>query len=151
MRSNSVLWTVLAFGLAALATPFELLGLPLAPLVALVLGAVAGWRAALPASRTPVERGLRAGLTVGFGALAGAVVGLVLVGLAAGNLPAVQAFVQNSEPHPEARLPEELIAPLAAFGGALGGLVLGGVDLALATLGGALAGLFRAGRPLPNG
>ena len=37
----------------------------------------------------------------------GSIVGLAVLALFVGNIPEVQTYVQNSEPHPEARIPTE--------------------------------------------
>jgi hypothetical protein len=68
--------------------------------------------------------------------------GLAVPAILIGSLPDVQAFVQASEPHPEARLPFELIGPLAGAAGAVVGVILGVGDLLAAALGGLVAGLL---------
>jgi hypothetical protein len=127
-----------AFVLVALTTAFQIVDVPLAPGVALIFGALAGWQAArtAPAQISP----LRAGAVVGVGALLGAVLGLAAPAILIGSLPGVQEFVQASEPHPEARLPFELIAPLAGLAGGVVGVILGVGDLLAAALGGLIAG-----------
>jgi hypothetical protein len=65
--------------------------------------------------------------------------------LIAANMPAVQAFVQASEPHPEARIPTSLIAPLAGLAGVVTGGLLGAGYLVLAVVG-ALVGRMLVGR-----
>ena len=139
------LWilAILAFVVAALTTAVSLLGLPLAPLAALALGALAGWWGT--GDGEGWRAALWAGVFVGAGALLGAVAGLAIPALAAGSLPGVQEFVQMSEPHPEARIPAAWIAPLAGLGGLLGGLVLGIGDLVLAAVAAVVAGALRGG------
>jgi hypothetical protein len=130
--------TFAAFFVAALTSVVQLVDVPLAPLAALVLGAIAGRQAArtVPGHISPVW----AGAVVGVGALLGAVLGMAAPAIWIGSLPDVQAFVQASEPHPEARLPFELIAPLAGLTGILIGLILGVGNLLAAALGGLIAG-----------
>ena len=140
------LWilTIVAFVIVALTSALQLFGLLVAPLATLALGALAGWFAAANGAGG-WRAALRAGLLVGAGALLGAVVGLALPALVAGNLPGVQEFVQLSEPHPEARIPIAWIAPLAGLGGLLSGLVLGIGDLALSALAAVMAAALRNG------
>lgn len=145
MNRNAVLLAVLAFFAVALATPFELFGVPLAPLAALVLGAIAGW--SVYTERREVTRdtsglGARAGIIVGIGALLGSIVGLAVLALWIGNIPEVQAYVQASEPHPEARIPVDWIAPLGALAGVIVGFLAGLLELALAAGAGWIAGLL---------
>ena len=140
------LWilALVAFLIVALTSAVQLFGLPVAPLTALVLGALAGWFTAANGVGGRWDA-LRAGLFVGAGALLGAVVGLALPALVAGSLPGVQEYVQLSEPHPEARIPSTWIAPLAGLGGLLGGLLLGIGDLMLAALAAVTAAALRSG------
>lgn len=144
MLRNGLGLAVIAFVIVAATSAVQLLGLPLAPLAALALGALAGWWAAAEGDGG-WRAALGAGAVVGAGALLGAVVGLAVPALIAGSLPDVQAFVQASEPHPEARIPLAWIAPLAGAGGLLGGLLLGLGNLALAAIGALAAAALRNG------
>ncbi|MDQ3855783.1 MAG: hypothetical protein M3281_05235 [Chloroflexota bacterium] len=122
---NTFLLAALAFVVVALTTPFELVGIPLAPIAAILIGGFAGWRIAIARHEGDARQGARAGWYVGLGALLGSVVGLAVIGLVMGNIPEIQQTVRNSEPHPEAQVPTEWIAPLATLGGVVGGLVFG--------------------------
>jgi hypothetical protein len=132
----------LAFIVIALTTPFQLVGIPLAPILALVVGAFAGWWVARERGSGAAERGAKAGAIAGTGALLGSIVGLAVLALVIGNIPEVQDAIRSSEPHPEARIPTGMIAPLAALGGIIGGFVLGLLDLVLAAAGGLAAALI---------
>jgi hypothetical protein len=140
MDRNVFFWAVLAFIVVAVATPFELFGIPLALVAAILFGGIAGWFA----TRSPLEgaavSGAKAGAIVGLSALLGSIVGLAVLAYYFGNIPEVQAFVQSSEPDPAARIPSEWIAPLGALAGVVVGLVLGVFDLVLSALAGWIAG-----------
>lgn len=139
-----------AFVIALLTSALQLVGLLVAPLAALALGAAAGWWAAATGA-DGWKTAARAGLLVGIGALLGAMVGVGLPALLAGSFPGVQEFVQASEPHPEARIATEWIAPLAGLAGLMSGFVLGLGDLALALLGAVTAAALRnSSRPTGN-
>ena len=140
MNRNTMILATLSFIIVALATPFELFGVPLAPLAALVLGAGAGWWIAGARRGQAAENGAKAGALVGVGALLGSIVGLAVLALWIGNIPEVQTFVQNSEPHPEARIPNEWVAPLGALAGVVVGLGAGLFDLVLSVVAGWVAG-----------
>lgn len=142
MDRTTLLLALLTFIVVALATPVQILGLPLAPIAGLIIGMYAGWRAARGHIPSGAGDGLRAGALVGLGALLGSVIALTVMAAVIGSLPGVQDAVRLSEPHPEARIPVEMIAPLAALGGVVGGLALGLVELALAALGGAAGALI---------
>ena len=129
----------LAFIIVALLTPFEVAGVPLAPVAAIIIGAAAGWWTSKTFVSTP-ERGASAGAIAGIGALLGSMIGLAVLALIIGSMPEVQELICNSEPNPEARIPTEWIGPMAVVGGAIGGFMLGLIDLVLATV----AGLFAA-------
>lgn len=137
---------MVALVIVGLVTPFELVGVPLAPIAALVLGAIAGWwvvksRMEYGAGEgDAVRSATRAGAAVGIGALLGSILGLAVLATWMGNIPELQTWVQNSEPHPEARIPSEWIAPLGALAGVVVGLIVGVLDLALSTLAGWIAG-----------
>jgi hypothetical protein len=135
------MFAAIAFVVVALTTVLELAGVWLAPLAALVLGALAG-RQASSYGRSAVK----AGLAVGAAALLGAVVGLAVPGLFAGMVPSVQDMVRASEPHPEARIPVSLIAPMGGLAGGLVGLILGLVNLVLAAVGGLIGGVLSVRR-----
>ena len=142
MNRNTFLLAVLALVAVCLATPLQLLGIPLAPIVALVLGAIAGWWISSVRGRGTAEGGVVSGAIVGLGALIGSIIALAVVALFIGNIPEVQQLIQSSEPHPEARLPSNLIAPLALLSGVLGGFMLGIADMVLAALSGMIAGVI---------
>jgi hypothetical protein len=142
MSRNIIFLTTLAFVVVAVATPFELMGIPLASIAAIAIGAIAGWRASKARGEGTAVRGAEAGAWAGVGALLGSIVGLAVLALIIGNIPEVQEAVRASEPHPDARIPTNLIAPLAALGGVLGGFALGLIELALATVGGLVAALI---------
>jgi hypothetical protein len=140
MNGNTWLLAALAFVIVALATPFQLLDVPLAPIAALVLGAVAGWWVANRRGEHTAGSGVQAGALVGLGALLGSIFGLAVLALWIGNIPEVQTFVQNSEPHPEARIPTEWVAPLGALAGVVVGFIVGLFDLLVAAVAGGVAG-----------
>ncbi len=142
MDRATLILSLMAFILVALATPFQLVGVPLAPIVAVVMGAVAGWWTLRIHREQGAAQGARAGALVGVAALLGAVVALGVIALGVGSLPAVQDYVRASEPHPEARIPVELITPLATVGGVMTGFVLGVGDLILSALAGWVAALL---------
>jgi ABC-type Na+ efflux pump permease subunit len=108
------------------------------PLIAIAAGVLAG-RAAVRQHGGTAGDGALAGLFVGAGVLLGAVVGLTALGAIVGNFPEVQELVRNSEPHPEARLPYDWIAPLGAATGALIGFLSGLTYLVPTTLAGLVA------------
>src|SRR5688572_18180767 len=133
MNRNTFILALVAFVIVAVATPFELAGIPLAPLAALVIGATAGWWVVRPQDEDAPVNGVKAGAAAGVGAMLGSIVGLALLALWIGNIPEVQAYIQNSEPHPEARIPSEWIAPLGALAGVAVGFIVGLFDLVLST------------------
>lgn len=115
---------------------------PLIPGVVLVLGIVAGWLATRGGA---MERwaGARVAAAGGFGALV-VVTALFTVMIATlGADPVVQAFVQASEPHPEARIASDMIPWLGAGIGALLGLAIGAGSWAAAIFGGAVVDVLR--------
>jgi len=142
MTRNTLILVALAFIVVALATPFELVGIPLASLAAIVLGAIAGWQVSKARGEGTAARGAAAGAWAGVGALLGSIVGLAVLALVIGIIPEIQDAIRASEPHPEARIPPSLIAPLAALGGVIGGFVLGLVDLAFSAVSGLVAALI---------
>lgn len=114
----------------------------LIPGVALLVGIIASWLVTR-GDTTPGWRGARVGAAAGFGALvACTLVFTALLGVV-GSDPLVQAFVQASEPHPEARLSAELISWIGAGLGALLGLTIGAESFAAATFGGAVVDVLR--------
>ena len=56
MNRNTFILAISAFVVVALATPFQLLDVPLAPVAALVLGAIAGWWMSNSRGRTYCRR-----------------------------------------------------------------------------------------------
>jgi len=60
--------------------------------------------------------------------------------------PSIQKFVRNSEPHPEARVPIEWMAPLGAAVGGFAGFAMGLINLDLSSLGGTIIGLWNGAR-----
>ncbi|HMQ33633.1 MAG TPA: hypothetical protein PKD53_23070 [Chloroflexaceae bacterium] len=114
----------------------------LIPGVALLVGIMAGWQATRRGA-TASWSGARAGAAAGGGALiASTVVFTAMLAVVAGD-PLVQAFVQASEPRPEARLAPELIPWLGAGVGALLGLTIGAESFAAAIFGGAVVDVLR--------
>jgi hypothetical protein len=140
MNRTTMILAALALIAVAVATPFQLFNVPLAPVVALVFGAIAGWWLAATRGEHTAQSGVQAGGIVGLAALLGSIIGLAVLALWVGNIPEVQTFVQNSEPHPEARIPTEWIAPLGALAGVVVGFFAGLFDLALSALAGWAAG-----------
>jgi uncharacterized membrane protein YeaQ/YmgE (transglycosylase-associated protein family) len=111
------------------------------PIIALLIGVIAGWLAYQQRTDQRTNCGARAGIWAGVGALIGTtVVGAALLAIAGAD-PVIQEFVRNSEPHPEARIPYEFIAPLAAGVGALLGSIAGLYSLGAAIVGGLLVDL----------
>jgi hypothetical protein len=142
MKRDTIIMALLAFVLVGAVTLIPVAGIPLALLAALIAGAVAGWWVARTQGVGTATSGVRAGAIVGVAALLGSIVGLTILGLVVGNDPTVQTWIQFSEPHPEARLPGDLIVPLAALAGVLGGLVFGVFDLLVSVVAGGVAGLL---------
>lgn len=140
MNRNTWILAALAFVIVALATPFQLLDVPLAPIAALILGAGAGWWVSNTRGEHTAGSGVQAGALVGLGALLGSIFGLAVLALWIGNIPEVQTFVQNSEPHPEARIPTEWVAPLGALAGVVVGFIVGLFDLLVSAVAGGVAG-----------
>ena len=140
MNRNTFILALVAFVIVALATPFELAGIPLAPFAALVIGAVAGWWVVRPQDEDAPVIGVKAGAAAGVGALLGSIAGLAVLALWIGNIPEVQTYIQNSEPHPEARIPAGWIAPLGALAGVVVGFIGGLFDLVLSSIAGLVAG-----------
>ncbi|MEO8285221.1 MAG: hypothetical protein ABI670_02155 [Chloroflexota bacterium] len=140
MNRNIYILAATSFVIVALATPFQLFSVPLAPIAAIVLGAGAGWWMISNSTEQGGLNGLKAGAVVGAGALLGSIVGLAVLALFVGNIPEVQTYVQNSEPNPEARIPTEWIAPLGALAGVVVGFVVGLFDLVLSAIAGFVAG-----------
>jgi hypothetical protein len=139
-----ILWIMAmsALIIVGLASLIPLAGMfVIAPLAALLLGAGAGWRAARLQQDQAVVQGARAGVITGMGAWLGVMLAFTIVALVLGNNPEFQAFVQASEPNPEARVPAGWIAPLGVATGMVIGFIVGVFDLALALAGGLLAGL----------
>jgi hypothetical protein len=142
MNRSTFILALLAFVIVAVATPFQIFGIPLAPFAALVIGAAAGWWVARSPYEDSAVSGAKAGAMVGLAALLGSIVGLAVLAYFFGNIPEVQQYIQASEPHPEARIPLDWIAPLGALAGVVVGLILGLFDLALSALAGWIAGIF---------
>lgn len=142
MNRNVLVLALLALVGVALTTPFQLLGIPIAPFVALVFGAIAGWWVVTSRSESPAADGAKAGAIVGTAALLGSVIGLAVLAFFVGNIPEVQSYVQSSEPHPEARIDTEWIAPLGALAGVVVGLMVGLLDLVLSVIAGWIAGVI---------
>ncbi|MHB1133510.1 MAG: hypothetical protein ACYC4L_14155 [Chloroflexota bacterium] len=114
----------------------------LAPLAAAVIGGYVAWRAARHSGSA--SRGTALAVTAGLGAMLGTAVFLAVAATVLGSLPAVQDLIRASEPHPEARLPYEWIAPVAAMGGVVVGLLLGFGNLVLAAFAGFISSYFGA-------
>jgi hypothetical protein len=118
----------------------------LAPFAALVVGGYVAFRRGRHEGATFGDA-VRGSGWAGLGSLLGTAAVLTLAFFAIGAIPAVQEYARMSEPHPEARLPYEMIPVVGAATGALAGLFLGAVNLGLALVGGfvggALAGASR--------
>lgn len=142
MNRTVMYLAIVAFIVVALLTPFELFGVPLAPLAAILMGAGAGWWVSSTRPEHTAGSAARAGAWVGLGALLGSIAGLAVLALWIGNIPEVQAFVQSSEPHPEARIPIDWVAPLGALAGVIVGFIAGVVDLVLSWIAGWIAGML---------
>jgi hypothetical protein len=112
----------------------------LAPTAAVVLGVAAAWSAVHASGHTLMDA-VKASASAGAGAWLASFAAFVALGAIVGNVPAIQEFVRNSEPHPEARVPYEWIPSLTTMLGALVGVVIGLVNLALATVAGLITGL----------
>src|ERR1700694_863398 len=134
--------TVMALTFVPAVGPFVL-----APLASMVIGAAAA-RAVTGVQASALGPATTAGAIAGIGALLASIVAFALLGFGMGLDPWMQAFVRNSEPHPEARIPYEWIAPLGAALGGFAGLAMGLINLALSSLGGTIMGLWSGGRPL---
>jgi uncharacterized membrane protein YeaQ/YmgE (transglycosylase-associated protein family) len=142
MNRNTLILALLALIIVALTTPFQLLDIPVAPFVALILGAIAGWWVARSRTESPAAMGAKAGAIVGTAALIGSIIGLAVLAFFVGNIPEVQSYVQSSEPHPEARIDTEWIAPLGALAGVVVGFIVGVFDLILSAVAGWIAGVI---------
>ena len=140
MNRTVLYLAVAAFVVVALLTPFEVFGVPLAPLAAIIMGGLAGWWVSSTFPEHTAGSAARAGAWVGLGALLGSIAGLAVLALWIGNIPEVQAFVQNSEPQPGARIPADWIAPLGALAGVVVGFFAGVIDLVLSWIAGWIAG-----------
>jgi hypothetical protein len=112
------------------------------PLAALAIGIGVVWYEVAETGGSSAGRGLRLGAVAGVGALIGSVIAFTVVLAVIGSNPAVQEFVRASEPHPEARIPADMIPALGALTGVLAGLAFGAFNLALSAFGGLFAGLF---------
>lgn len=121
----------------------------LGPLASLVIGALAA-RAAVRGQNAALGRASTAGAIAGIGALLATIVAFALLGHGLGLDPSIQDFVRTSEPHPEARVPHEWIAPLGAALGGVAGLAMGLINLALSSLGGTIMGLWSGAQPSPS-
>ncbi len=135
----------LAFGIALVAVGAASLvaesGLfTLGPAAAFVVGGVAAWRI-----------GTRGGLIAGLGALAGTALAMTALAVVLGGDPSIRELVRSSEPHPEARIPYELIQPLAAASGLFVGLVIGAGNLVVASIGALIGGLVHGQRGAHRG
>lgn len=91
MNRNTIILACLALVLVALTTPFQLLDIPVAPFVAVVFGAIAGWWVARSHIGSPAATGAKAGAVVGTAALVGSIVGLAVLAFFMGNIPEVQS------------------------------------------------------------
>ena len=112
-----------------------------APALSLVMGATAAWWVRSTPGASASQAAV-SGAIAGLGALLASVVGFAVYGWLFGNDPALQEWIRNSEPHPEARIPYDWIAALGAFAGVFVGLAAGVMNLALAAGGGLFVGLW---------
>ena len=149
--ASAWLWITGTFLFVLAATMLPTLGWVFAaPALSLVIGATAAWwvRSTPGASAT---QAILSGAIAGLGALAASVAAFAFYGWHFGNDPALQEWIRNSEPYPEARIPNDWIAPLGAFAGVFVGLAAGLMNLALAAVGGLFVGLWshHAGTHLP--
>ena len=141
MKGNNLAMAAVGLVVVGLAVMVPVIGtFFLAPLGAAVIGAVAAWQASKGADNAS-RAGLKSGAVVGVGAFIGSVVAISAFATFLGADPAVQEFVRNSEPHPEARIPYELMEPVAAAAGLIIGLIVGAVNFGASTVAGLLAGL----------
>ena len=135
------LWFLAAFVIVLGVTFVPIVGSELlAPVAAVVLGAAAA-RSVIHNPERTVMDALKASASAGAGAWLASFVAFVALGAVLGNVPAIQEFVRNSEPHPEARVPYEWIPSLTTMLGGLVGIGIGLVNLALAIVAGLITGL----------
>jgi hypothetical protein len=150
--SSSVRTAVIAFvvvGVVSLVPAFGLFCV--GPLAAVVVGGIAGYRAASTAEVSPSGAGIRAGLAAGVGALIGALVVGTLTGLVVGSLPGVQDIVRQSGAEADAGVATEWIAPIASALGALVGVILGVMDFLAAVVAGLVGAAIGGQRPPATG
>jgi hypothetical protein len=121
-----------------------------APALSLVIGATAAWWVRSTSGASTTQATL-SGAIAGLGAVAASVAAFAFYGWNFGNDPAIQEWIRNSEPYPEARVPYDWIARLSAVAGVLVGLAAGLINLALAAVGGLFVGLWaqHAGTHVP--
>jgi hypothetical protein len=147
MLSSKWFWGVVAFAIVMAVGFVPRVGvLVLAPVAAILIG---GSAAHFVMATRPATLGsaLTAGAVAGLGALVATVLAFALFGYGLGLDPEIQEFVRTSEPHPEARLPYDWIAPIGAVLGAFIGIFAGMVNLALAALAGLVVGWFSVPAP----
>jgi hypothetical protein len=112
----------------------------LAPVAAVVLGVTAAWSAVHTPGHTLMDA-VKASASAGAGAWLASFVAFVALGATLGTVPAIQEFIRNSEPYPEARVPYEWIPALTTVLAGLVGIGIGLVNLGLATVAGLITGL----------
>jgi hypothetical protein len=137
---------VVAFVAVALVSLIPLVGLVLvAPLTAIVVGAIAGWWASKALGYGTAGRGAGAGAIAGLGALLGSIVGLtVLAGMVGNSAQFQQQFndaLRNAQQqNPGTTMPNINAGTLMTVGGIVGGFCFGLVDLFLSVIAGLIAG-----------
>jgi hypothetical protein len=139
--ASAWLWIGGAFFFVLAATMLPTVGWVLAaPALSLAIGAAAAWwvRSTPGASATQATM---SGAIAGLGALAASLAAFAVYGWLFGNDPAIQEWIRNSEPMPEARIPYDWFAPLGVPAGMFIGLAAGLINLALAAIGGLFVGL----------
>lgn len=140
--ASAWLWIAGTFFVVLAATVLPTVGWVFAaPALSLIMGATAAWWV----RSTPGARATKAavsGAIAGLGALLASVVAFAVYGWLFGNDPALQEWIRNSEPHPEARIPYDWIAALGAFAGVFVGLASGVINLGLALVGGLFVGFW---------
>lgn len=140
MTSTTWLWAGVAFLLVFVLSCVPVVGaMLLAPLAAVVLGALAG-RSAVRVPGAGLGAAFNAGAIVGVGALLASMGALAVFGFGVSLDPGVQEAIRATEPHPEARVPYAWVAPLGASFGAFIGLLVGVVGLVVASVGGLAVG-----------
>jgi hypothetical protein len=139
-------WAAITFAIVLAVSFVPAVGaLILVPVAAVLTGGLAA-HFALRTSGGSLSTAVAAGASAGTGALVASIAAFALLGFGLGLDPGFEELVRAIEPHPEAGLPHDWIAPVAASIGALLGLLAGVGNLVLATV----AGLVTAWFALPS-